>query len=214
MRPGRLIWLALIGLAVWAGFFAVPGGNRAPDAFDPAKVALAETELWQAAAVKEDVGIYTSSMFLLREQHRYTWFRAVQAGFYLGRATIVFNNSLGKFERVLPDLEAAARIQRDWTGASFDPVIVARAQLDWWVALRTPGLTDQVTGFMANEYALRYDHSQGPLADAAIRRAQAAQMRELAKIDPDWPAITALLTDSYRSLAEALRTRRTSRLAE
>ena len=39
---------------------------------------------------------------------------------------------------VLPDLEHAYAIAKDWTGATYDPSAVARAELAWWIARRDP----------------------------------------------------------------------------
>lgn len=212
-RPGRILGLVVLGLLVYGAFYAGPSGGPGEGDFDPQVVALAEADAWRSVVVHEDVSVYFSMISMVREQHRYSWFRAAQAGFYLGRATLAFAGLHTKFERVLPDLEAAATIQKDWTHATFKPEVVARAQLDWWVALKLPNLntTDQVSSAMAQEYAIRYNLNSDKLNTAALRRAEAIQLRDAGGTDPDWPEITRVLDDSYRALASALKERRPAR---
>jgi hypothetical protein len=54
------------------------------------------------------------------EQYRYSWAKAATAAFYLARAAQRFSNLRSGYEVVLPDLERAYAIARDWTSASFE----------------------------------------------------------------------------------------------
>ena len=83
-RPGRLLMYALIGLAIYGVFFAVPPGDRTVAAFTPDEVAADELAVWQAVKGGEEFGVYFNIVVMLRDLDRYTWFRAAQAGFGSG----------------------------------------------------------------------------------------------------------------------------------
>ena len=87
---GRLVTLAVLGLLVFVGFYHLPSGGHTDGQFDAQKLAVAEVDLWKAAKIQDEFSIYTSSVVMLREQHRYSWFRAAQAGFYMARAVSTF----------------------------------------------------------------------------------------------------------------------------
>ena len=87
---GRLLMAVVIGLLVYTAFFAVPPGARADGQFDPDKVAASELAVWKSAQAQDEFAVYTNLVLMLREQYRYSWFRAAQAGFYLARATTTF----------------------------------------------------------------------------------------------------------------------------
>lgn len=205
-QPARLLGLAALALGIYVGFFAIPGRVLSNTHFDPATVADYEAAAWQSLDAREDFGIYFNLMMMLRTQHQYSWFRAAQAAFYTGRAMREFPGLMHRYERVLPDLEAAATIEKNWKKASFDPGAAARAQLNWWVTRKVPDLNslDSVGALMAEEYGLRYERNPGHFTGATALRAQAAQLHDDNRVDPDWPAIRRLLAESYRTLREVL----------
>ena len=210
MRPFRLLMFGLIGLLVYMAFFALPRPEEARPDFEPGVVAQHEIATWQAVRAGQEYGIYLNIMLYERELHGYTWFRAAQAAFYMGRATQDFVGIDRRYERVMPELEAAATIQRDWDKADFDPAQVARANLNWWVARKMKNLNNvgAVSGRIAEEYALRYGVADGRAMTAATMRAEALQARDMSSVDPDWTNITELLTSSYTALRTAMRDRR------
>jgi hypothetical protein len=203
---GRLVMAAILGLLVYTAFYSLPSGEPGDGRFDPERVATAELEVWKAAKSQDEVSVFLNLTAQLREEHRYSWFRAVQAGFYLARATTTFAGLRGRYERVLPDLEDAAAIHRDWVHSSFDPGAVARAQLTWWVTRRLPNLNsaDQVAPLIGEEYALRYRISAGAASEAAFRRSDALMLFDSGGPDPNTAAVTKILTESYRSLQRAI----------
>jgi len=205
-RPFRLLVLGGLVALIYFGFFAIPGGARDDTAFDPDTLAEREVEVWKAAKAKDDFATYIGVVQMLREQQRYNWFHAIQAGYYLSEATGEFEGLSTRFERVLPNLEAAATIERDWRNASYQPEKVARAQLNWWVTLRQPNLSSRadVPRLVAEDYGLRYGADAGEFDEAATFRAEAVKLREATKIDPDWPTITKLLAKSNRALRTAI----------
>ena len=158
LRPGRLVLIVALLLIVYTGFFATPTGGRAEGAFDPDAVASREAAVWRALGSGEDFYVFFGLVAQFREQERYTWFRAVQTGFYTARAMTTFAGVHSHYEQVLPDLEDAATIERDWMGATFNPAEVSRAELNWWQSRRTRDFNtvDAVSSLMAEEYGLRY----------------------------------------------------------
>jgi hypothetical protein len=209
-RPFRLIAIAGLAVGVYAGVIATPSGPHTANAFDPVKVAGFEVAAWEAKAEKSDFKCYAAVVQMLREQYRYSWWKAGVAGFYLSRATTQFAEMHNRYERALPDLEDAALVEKAWMKASFDPAVVARAQLDWWVTRKMPGLdsVDNVGSLMANEYALRYGVTHDRVAGATMYRAQALLLLEEGGEKPDWAGARKLLTESYTSLRNGLTTRK------
>jgi hypothetical protein len=205
-RPARLLMLGALGLVVYLGFFAVPGGSGGSGRFDPDAVATYEAAAWQALYANEDVGVYLNVILMLRERHQFTWFRALQAGYPLAGAMREFVNLRSRYERVLPDLVSAAEVDKTWRKASFNPEDVARAQLTWWVTEKEISLNnpDTVASLMAEELALRYGRPAGSFYSTCALLAQAYELHRNTTADPDWPAITRILARGYRALSEVL----------
>ena len=206
----RTRWIGALGLALLAMvvFLAIasPGGPRSLRVFDPDRLAALEVDMWRAYYAKENVRLFSDLVVSLREQNRCSWFKASVVAFHLARAAATFGNASDNYERVLPDLQAAYTIERDWTNGHFDPAAVARAELAWWVARRVPGRNsaDQIGALIADENALLYEAPRERVMEAALLRARAARLRDDSAERPDWPAISALLVQSYRSLHAAL----------
>lgn len=186
--------------------FRAPSGPRSLRVFDPDRTAELELDMWKAYYEKENVRLFRGLLTLLHEQNRYSWFRASQAGFYLARAAATFGKATGDYERVIPDLERAYRIEREWLGASFNPAAVARAELAWWVARRTPGQNsaEQVGLLIARENALLYGVPVERVLEASTLRARAGKLRDAGGDNADWVEVSRLLHASYRALHAAV----------
>jgi hypothetical protein len=208
-RRGRRVLglLVLVGaVGYYVAVIATPPGPRSMRVFDADRMAQLELDMWQAYYRHETFRLFRGLVTMLHEQYRYSWAKAVVAGFHLARAARTFGDSRSDYERVLPDLERAYTIARDWTHAGFEPAAVARAELAWWVARRVPGQNspDQVGGLIADEYALLYETSRARVLNAATLRARAGRLRDDGGEHADWPAVSRLLVDSYRELHAAL----------
>jgi hypothetical protein len=215
LRPFRLLMVATLAFGVYMVFFAVPDNVRDDAAFDPAEVARHEVEAWKAAEGNQEFAIYPSVALMLREQHRFSWFRAAQASYYLSRAMYEFTDMTNRFERVMPDLEDAAAVERAWKNAEFNAGAVARAQLNGWITSRAPnpGDPNEVARITAEDYALRYGLPPGDFMATAGYRADATRVLQHTPADPDWVTIEKLLTESYRALQAALEQGRARRNA-
>lgn len=203
----RFLVLAVLATAVMALLaFRAPSGPRSLRDFDPDRTAVLELDMWKAYYEKNNVRLFRGLLTLLHEQNRYSWFRASQAGFHLARAAATFGKATGDYERVIPDLEQAYRIERDWLGASFTPAAVARAELAWWVARRTPGQNsaEQVGLLIARENALLYGVPVERVLEASTLRARAGKLRDSGGDNADWAEVSRLLHASYRALHAAV----------
>jgi hypothetical protein len=196
-----------LGVAVfYALVVARPPGPRSLRVFDPDRTAALELDMWKAYYDKRNVRLFTDLVTLTHEQFRYPWAKAARASFHLGRAASTFGNAREKYEQVLPDLERAYAIARDWMDARFDPAAVARAELAWWVARRMPGenSADQVGLLIARENALLYEVALERVLAASTLRARAGRLRDDGGARADWAEVGRLLRDSYRQLHAAV----------
>ena len=210
-RPFRLIMLALLALGVYAGFFQVPSDKPGVAEFDPVVVAKREVEAWQAARAHEEVGAFVAHVLQARELHRYSWFRAAQVGLDMARTTTRFLDLRARYERVLPNLEAVAEVEKGWKKLDYNSADVARMQLNWMVTARLPNLNDtnEIASQMAEEYGMRYGMRSDQMFTPAASRAQAFKLMITSTTDPDWHGITELLIESYASLQKTLQGSRT-----
>jgi hypothetical protein len=210
MRRNRIRLAAIVTIAAllagYAIFVHTPPGPRSLREFDPDRVADLEVGMWQAYYTKENMRLFTLLTVMLREQYRYTWARAATEGFYLARPAARFAVMTGGYDAVLPDLERAYAIAKDWTGARYDPGAVARAELAWWVARRDPATSsvDNVGRLIAESYAAFYEVPAERVASAGRLRAEAGDLRDQGGPLADWPRVTELLHRSYRDLHTAL----------
>ena len=203
----RLGLVALVLAIVLLGLVVIPPpGPRSLRTFEPDRVADLELDMWQAYYRKERVRLFRGLVTLLHNQNRYSWARSVQAGFHLARAAAQFGDMRSGYEAVLPDLERAYAIQRDWFDATYDPAAVARAELAWWVARRVPGKDnpDQVGALIAEENALIYAVPRERVLAASVLRARAGRLRDEGGDKADWPTVHDLLRQSYRELHRAV----------
>jgi hypothetical protein len=199
-----------VGLVGYA--FTAPRGERSIRQFEPDRLADLELRMWQAYYAKENVRLFGLLVAMLREQYHYPWATAAREGFHLARAAATFGNLRGNYDVVIPDLEAAYGTARSWLGAGFDPAVVARAELAWWVARRIPGQNDpaQVGALIADQYAMLYEAPRPAVERSALLRAQAAALRDAQAERPDWTTIGGMLRDSYRDLHAGLARPRSS----
>jgi len=206
-RKSKFIVLATLLLALGSVFIFLPAsGPRSMRAFDPDRTAALELDMWQAYYHKETARLFRGLVTLLHEQYRYSWGKATTAGFYLARAARTFSDLRSDYDRVLPDLERAYAIARDWTEAHFDPAAVSRAELAWWVARRDPrqNSAENVGSLIAEEYALLYEVPRDRVINAALLRARAGKLRDEGGDNANWPAVSRLLIESYRELHTAV----------
>jgi hypothetical protein len=210
MTRGRrrivLVLLVLLMAGFYGVFVATPEGPRSLRAFDPDRTAALELDMWQAYYAGRNIRLFSDLVTLNHEQYKYTWARASQVGYHLARAASTFARIRDNYDQVLPDLERAYAIAKDWTRASFDPAAVARAELAWWVARRVPGQDspEQVGGLIADLNALLYGVPRERVLEASVLRARAGRLRDEGGERANWAEVGRLLKESYRALHAAV----------
>lgn len=205
--PGRLLTLGIFAFLVYMGFYAVPGNAPGSADFDPEVVARHEAAAWQSARVHEEFSTILSCVMYQRELHRLSWFRSVESGMALSKAIAQFPQMTSRFERIMPQLEQVATIEKTWKGAEFDPVIVARYQVNWMTMTRNSQQTNnaqRAVSEMAEELGLRFGLSSGYMMAVASDRAEAYRSVLPRNSSPDWDHVTLLLARSYTTLKTTL----------
>ena len=94
-------------------------------------------------------------------------------------------------------LRALSMIQRKPRGA----------ELDWWVARRTPGSdsVEEVGRLIAYLYTVLFGENQPAFERAGLLRAQAAHIRDEGGASCNWGMVEKLLHESYQALQEGLK---------
>jgi hypothetical protein len=205
--PGRLLTLGIFAFLIYMGFYATPGNAPGAAAFDPAVVARHEAAAWQAAAVREEFSTIVSCIMYQRELHRMSWFRAAESGMALSKAVSQFPGMTSRYERIMPQLEQVATIEKTWKGTEFDPVAVARFQVNWMTMARNTqqaNNSQRAVTEMAEELGLRFGLSSGYMMAIASDRAEAYRAILPRNSSPDWDHVTQLLTRAYTNLQTTL----------
>jgi len=196
-----ILWLALLFLAfISYRIFVHP-------AFNPNRVAQAETEMWRAYYDDNQTKLGYELVALFRNQYGLSLPEAAKIGKLYAQAAMKFRVAPGNYDTlVLPDLTEAYGLLKQATRASYDPEAAARAELAWWVARRMPGQNspEQVGKKIAELYAVLYGREDPAFEKSGLLRAQAAALRDAGGQEPDWGRVEALLQQSYTALQQAL----------
>lgn len=177
-------------------------------AFNPDKVAHAETEMWKAYYTGNQTKLAVELMSLFRNEYGLSLPEAARIGKLYTQAAIKFQAAQGDYDRAaLPDLIQAYTALKRASNASYDAEAAARAELAWWVARRTPGQNsaEQVGRKITALYVLLYGHNDASLQSSGLLRARAATLRDVGGQEPDWAQVEDLLRQSYRALQGARR---------
>ncbi len=196
--------LVAVGFFGWYVGFHNKGLNRN---FDAERVARAEARMWQAYYGRKMGSLAVQMAGLMREQmgaSLWTTRRVIEP---MAEGTRIFARGQGDYEReVLPKLETSYAFLGRACGEDWDPHEVAQAELAWWVARRTPGenAPGQVGAKIAHLYTLIYRRENADIQQAGLLRARAAALRDAGGQNADWPAIEALLLESYTALRQGV----------
>ena len=173
---------------------------------DPAKAAEAENNMWKAYYSRDLIVLRVELVDLLRSQFDLSYVEALDIGEDITRAAMTFTTTGDDYRRtVLPDLIYAYTKLKYKLVADFDPIEAASAELNWWVARRTPGKdsAEEVGKLIAHLYAVVFGGNQSMFERAGMLRAQAATLRDRDGELCDWNNVESLLLESYQALRDA-----------
>ncbi len=174
---------------------------------DPLKVAAAETRVWRVSyandytALRQELENLVSSQFGISEAD------TDYIGEQLANATVKFAAVDSNYKStVLPYIELAYSRLKQILDVSFDSKEVAGAELDWWVARRTPGgdSVDDVGRLITRLYVQLFGEDNLAFARAGLLRAQASRLRDEGGALCNWDVVENLLQKSYQALQEGL----------
>ncbi|MDL5047524.1 hypothetical protein QQ054_16025 [Oscillatoria amoena NRMC-F 0135] len=186
---------------------------KLPGSFHPAQIAGIETRMWRAYYRKDYPTLVNEGLMLLRTQFGIPQEKAVDIAADLAKAAYTFSTSQGSYEQnVLPELSRAYEEIRLATGAKFSSESVAKAEIAWWKARRTPGQNspENVGRLIGELYFELYGLRNDDISRAALLRAEAAAARDQSKLlgrEPDWKTIEGMLDESYTLLVRGLGTK-------
>lgn len=175
---------------------------------DPGKVAAAETHMWQAYYTNDHVVLRQELTNLLRNQFDISISDADEIGGLLAIAAMKFESAKSNYRTiVLPDLELVYSRLKGKLDVEFDPKEAAGAELDWWVARRTPGRdsAEEVGRLITHLYVVLFGENQPAFERAGLLRAQAAHIRDEGGASCNWGMVEQLLQESYQALEEGIK---------
>ena len=200
--------LALIVLAiVFAAIdYARPSAVH-PRRFDSADVARSETDMWRAYYEHRSAHLFGILVGELHRDYGLSYTRSVLGAYYAAHAAVVFQKGKQRadYEKALPDLERYYALLRRGSDISFDPPVVARAELEWWIAHRDrrPDLPQTLAVVQSAFYGIPAQCFRTH-ADARARAMLYRDAKGAAITDADWRQIEGWLNDSWSSLHDVV----------
>ncbi|MCK4981323.1 MAG: hypothetical protein KAS17_00295, partial [Victivallaceae bacterium] len=143
-----------------------------------------------------------------RKQFGMTPGEATQIAYMMTSSAMLFKK--GKYDAALPPLKTAYTRIKQYTNLDFNPEKVAKADLKWWIARRTPARKNpEIIGLaIAHLYELIYGYRHQGFTRAGLLRAKAMHLRDMGKTKADWKQIEKLLLQSYKALQYGFEKRR------
>ena len=184
--------------------------------FDADEVARLETAMWRSYYDKKQMQLFNQLSELLRTQYHMPLVRSNQVAYYAASAAFTFKDggTEKEYEKALPELVKFYGAIRKMSDIPFDVDRVARLELQWWIIHRErwkrPG--DELPKALAELQAAIYGVPVDRLMEHGRLRAQAMAIRDAkadagqAMTEEDWSKINDLLRQSWRSLADAVKT--------
>jgi hypothetical protein len=167
--------------------------------------------MWQAYYTNDHIALRQELNNLLCRQFGISVSEANGISGSLASAAMKFESAESNYKlTVLPDLELAYSMLNNKLGIGFDPKEAAGAELDWWVARRTPGRdsVEEVGRLIAHLYAVLFgetSESQQAFERAGLLRAQAAHIRDEGGVLCNWSEVEQHLHESYQALQDGLK---------
>jgi len=212
-RSVLLIAVLLIAGVVYDLYFPRTAKMRE---FDADEVARLETAMWRSYYDKKQVQLFNQLSELLRTQYHMPLVRSNQVAYYAASAAFTFKDGKTEkdFDKALPDLVKFYGAVRKMSDIPFDVDQVARLELQWWIIHRErwKRQPDELPKALAELQAAIYGVPVDRLMEHGRLRAQAMAIRDTKAdtgqemTEEDWRRINDLLRQSWRSLADAVKT--------
>jgi hypothetical protein len=182
--------------------------------FDSAEVARLETAMWRSYYDKQHFKLFNELSELLRTQYHMSPIRSNQVAYYAANAAFTFKQGQKRadYEKALPDLKKFYAEVRKISDIPFDVDRVSQLELEWWIIHRQrgqhkPGDLDRA---LAELQAEIYRVPVEKVLEHGRLRAEAMTIRDTKAeaggvSEADWARISELLSQSWRSLAVAVR---------
>jgi len=152
---------------------------------------------------------------LLRTQYHMPLVRSNSTAYYAANAAFAFKEGKTErdYEKALPDLVKFYGAIRKMSDIPFDVDRVARLELQWWIIHRErwKRQPDELPKALADLQAAIYGVPVDRVMEHGRLRAQAMSLRDTkadagqAMTEEDWAKINDLLRQSWRSLADAVK---------
>jgi len=180
--------------------------DRANLAKSSARLAAAETRMWEAYYRRDGEALARELMVVVRGQFGLSEESAHEIARHMAHAAGTFELLRdADYERtVLPELEQAYELLKRKSGRLFDAHEAARAELAWWIARRKHGLDEvnEVGAQIARLYGILFGGETPGIKLAAALRAKASYLRDT---NDNWAEVQHLLEESYRVLLSTTR---------
>lgn len=211
-RSLLLIGVLLVGGLLYDLYFPRTAKMRE---FDPDEVARLETAMWRSYYDKKQLQVFNQLSELLRTQYHMPLVRSNQVAYYAVNAAFTFKDGKTEkdYEKALPDLVKFFSAIRKMSDIPFDVDRVARLELQWWIIhrerwKRQPNeLANALAELQAAIYTVPVDrvmeHGRLRAQAMAIRDTKADEGRPMT--EEDWAKINDLLRQSWRSLADVVK---------
>jgi hypothetical protein len=182
--------------------------------FDPDEVARLETAMWRSYYEKQRVRLFNEATELLRTQYHMTPVKSNVVAYYAANAAFVFKagGKRSDYEKALPDLIKFYSALHQMSDIDFNVDKVSKLELEWWIihrqrAQHPPGDLDRA---LAELQAAIYNMPAERMMEHGRLRAEAMTIRDTKAeqggvTEADWARINDLLRQSWRSLANAVK---------
>ncbi|MFN2577543.1 MAG: hypothetical protein ABR607_07615 [Pyrinomonadaceae bacterium] len=211
LRVIAVIFVLLVCGVLYDLFF--PRTTRMRE-FDPDEVARLETAMWRSYYEKQRVRLFNQMTELLRSQYHMTPVKSNLVAYYAANAAFVFKEGKERsdYEKALPDLINFYSAVRKMSDIQFDVDKAARLELEWWIIHRQRAqhargdLDRALAELQAEIYRVPIDR----VMEHGRLRAEAMTIRDTKAMEggvteEDWAKINGLLRQSWRSLAQAVK---------
>ncbi|MBK8245364.1 MAG: hypothetical protein IPK88_18200 [Saprospiraceae bacterium] len=178
--------------------------------FDPIKVGLLETKIWQAYYRHEYINLIRYLFLLLKILFKSDYYSLLRATFYAAKTTIHFSISKGneKKDMIVCNLSKFFEIINSKCEERINYKLCAEMEYNWWMVDRYPQRykTSRIDA-IAQAMATFYNIEKEDLYEFARLRTEAMLLQDNAELEnknPDWEIIEKKLTQSYINLKKCI----------